>query len=258
MAEILINLFYMNENNVPSSQDKFLGREPKYYDLFTGLFVAILIISEITSTKLVRILGFQTAGAIILFPISYIFSDILTEVYGYARARRVMWIGFVSLILMSAVLILVGMMPAAPSWHNQQAYNVILGFVPRISMASIIAYWFGGFANDFVMAKLKIKTGGKFLWSRTIGSTIVGQAVDSFLFIGIAFYGIIPNAIILQIAITQYFLKVAYEAVATPITYLIVNFLKKKEGIDVFDYNTDFNPFSLKVTNNTDSASAQL
>jgi len=227
--------------------DKFLGREPKYYDLFTGLFVAILLISEITSTKLVHIWFFQTAGAIILFPISYIMSDILTEVYGYARARRVMWIGFGSLILMSVVLILVGMMPSAPSWHNQQAYNLILGFVPRLSMASIIAYWAGGFANDFILAKMKIWTKGKMLWSRTIGSTVVGQAVDSFLFIGIAFYGILPTPVVLQIAVTQYCLKVAYETVATPITYFIVSQLKKKEGIDVYDYNTNFNPFHVKV-----------
>lgn len=227
--------------------DKFLGREPKYYDLFTGLFVAILIISEITSTKLISFWHIQTAGAIILFPISYIMSDILTEVYGYARARRVMWIGFGSLILMSVVLILVGIMPAAPSWHNQHAYDLILGFVPRLSMASIIAYWVGGFANDFTLAKMKIWTKGKMLWSRTIGSTVVGQAVDSFLFIGIAFYGIIPTPVVLQIALTQYCLKVAYEAVATPITYWVVNALKRKEGIDVFDVNTNFNPFHVKI-----------
>lgn len=230
-------------------QDKFEGREPKYYDIFTGLFVAILLVSEITSTKLIHIGFIQTAGAIILFPISYIMSDILTEVYGYARARRVMWIGFGSLVLMSLVLIAVEFMPPAPSWHNQQAYDAILGFVPRISMASIIAYWVGGFANDFTLAKMKILTKGKMLWSHTIGSTVVGQAVDSFLFIGIAFYGIIPTPIVLQIALTQYLLKVAYETVATPFTYLVVNFLKRREGLDVFDYNTDFNPFKFKVTN---------
>lgn len=227
--------------------DKFEGREPKYYDLFTGLFVTILLVSEITSTKLIHIGFIQTAGAIILFPISYIMSDILTEVYGYARARRVMWIGFVSLVLMSLVLIAVEFMPPAPSWHNQAAYDVILGFVPRISMASIIAYWAGGFANDFVLAKMKIFTKGKYLWTRTIGSTVAGQAIDSFLFIGIAFYGLIPNAVILQIALTQYILKVIYETVATPFTYLVVNQLKKKEGLDVFDYQTNFNPFKFKV-----------
>jgi len=155
------------------------------------------------------------------------------------------------------VLILVGLMPSAPSWHNQQAYNVILGFVPRISMASIIAYWAGGFANDFVLAKMKLATKGKYLWTRTIGSTVVGQAVDSILFIGIAFYGIIPNAIIFQIALTQYCLKVAYETVATPITYFVVNKLKNKEGIDVYDYNTNFSPFKFKVEKIT-SASAEM
>jgi uncharacterized integral membrane protein (TIGR00697 family) len=230
-----------------AGQDKFEGREPKYYDIFTGLFVAILLVSEITSTKLIQIGFIQTAGAFILFPVSYIMSDILTEVYGYARARRVMWIGFASLVLMSLVLIAVEFMPAAPSWHNQQAYDAILGFVPRISFASIVAYWVGGFANDFTLAKMKILTKGKMLWSRTIGSTVVGQAVDSFLFIGIAFYGIIPNAVILQIALTQYLLKVAYETVATPLTYFVVNKLKKSEGLDVFDYHTNFNPFHFKV-----------
>jgi hypothetical protein len=230
-------------------EDAFGGREPKYYDIFTGLFVAILLVSEITSTKLIQIGFIQTAGAFILFPVSYIMSDILTEVYGYARARRVMWIGFACLVLMSLVLIAVEFLPAAPSWHNQQAYDAILGFVPRISFASIIAYWLGGFANDFTLAKMKLLTKGKMLWTRTIGSTVVGQAVDSFLFIGIAFYGIIPNAVILEIALTQYLLKVAYETVATPITYFVVNKLKKAEGLDVYDYNTDFNPFRFGVEN---------
>src|ERR1700722_18557730 len=171
-------------------QDKFEGREPKYYDLITGLFVAVLLVSEITSTKIVQIGIFQTAGAIILFPISYIFSDILTEVYGYARARRVLWIGFGAVVLQALVLMAVEYMPPAASWHNQNAYSVILGFVPRISLASVLAYWAGGFANDLTVSKMKIWTKGKMLWSRTIGSTIVGQLIDSFLFIGIAFYGI--------------------------------------------------------------------
>jgi uncharacterized integral membrane protein (TIGR00697 family) len=227
--------------------DKFLGHEPKYYDLLTGLFVAVLLISEVTSTKLVSFAGIQTAGAIILFPISYIFSDVLTEVYGYARARRVVWIGFGAVILQALVLTAVEFMPSAPSWHNQAAYAAILGFVPRISLASVLAYWVGGFTNDFVLAKMKVLTKGKYLWSRTIGSTLVGQIVDSFLFIGIAFYGIIPNAIIVQIAFTQYLLKVAYETVATPITYLVINKLKKSEGIDFYDYNTNFSPFKFKV-----------
>jgi uncharacterized integral membrane protein (TIGR00697 family) len=228
-------------------QDKFKGREPKYYNIFTGLFVAVLLVSEITATKIAQIGFIQTSGAIILFPISYIMSDILTEVYGYARARSVMWIGFVGLVLMSLVLVAVEFLPAAPSWHNQQAYEAVLGFVPRISMASIIAYWVGGFANDFTLAKMKILTKGKYLWSRTIGSTVVGQAIDSFLFIGLAFYGIIPTAVVLQIALTQYLLKVIYETVATPVTYFIVNKLKKAEGLDVFDYRTNFNPFRFKV-----------
>ena len=228
-------------------QDKFLGREPKYYDLVMALFVAVLIVSEITSTKLIHIGPFRTAGAIILFPIAYIVSDVLTEVYGYARARRVMWVGFGALILMSAVLTIVQYLPAAPIWNNQAAYESVLGFVPRISIASIIAYWVGGFANDFVLAKMKIWTKGKMLWSRTIGSTVVGQAVDSFLFIGIAYYGRLPMSVILQIALTQYGLKLAYESLATPFTYFVVNKLKKAEGIDVYDTNTNFTPFKFGV-----------
>lgn len=227
--------------------DKFEGREPKYYDLFTAMFVAVLLISEVTSTKLVRFGFVQTAGAIILFPISYIFSDIMTEVYGYARARRVLWIGFGAVLLQALVLTAVQYMPPAPSWHNQKAYELILGFVPRISLASVMAYWAGGFVNDFVLAKMKVITKGKMLWSRTIGSTIAGQAVDSFLFIGIAFYGIIPNMIIAQIAFTQYLIKVAYEAVATPITYFVINRLKKSEGFEVFDVETNFSPFRFKA-----------
>jgi len=229
--------------------DKFEGREPKYYDLFTGLFVAVLLISEITSTKIVSFGFIQTAGAAVLFPVSYIFSDILTEVYGYARARRVMWIGFASLILLALFLTIVEYLPAAPSWHSQQAYEAILGFVPRISIASIIAYWAGGFANDVTMAKMKLMTKGKYLWSRTIGSTVVGQAVDTFLFIGLAFYGVLPNPVILQIIFSFYLFKCAYEVLVTPLTYYIVNKLKKNEGLDVFDYKTSFSPFHFKVEN---------
>ena len=228
-------------------EDKFSGRQPKYYDIITGLFVAILLISEVTSTKLIQIGPIRTAGAIILFPISYIFSDILTEVYGYSRARRVLWIGFGALFLQAAVLVAVQYLPAASFWKNQQAYETILGFVPRISIASVIAYWAGGFANDFALAKLKIFTKGKMLWSRTIGSTILGQAVDSFLFIGIAYYGRVPISTIAQIAGTQYLLKVAYETVATPITYFVVNRLKRAEGVDVYDHKTDFSPFRFSV-----------
>jgi uncharacterized integral membrane protein (TIGR00697 family) len=229
------------------TQDKFLGKEPKYYDLFMAMFVAILIVSEITSTKLIHIGPFRTAGAIILFPLAYIVSDVLTEVYGYARARRVMWVGFMSLILMSLVLTIVQYLPAAPIWNNQEAYEKVLGFVPRISIASIIAYWAGGFANDFTLAKMKLITKGKMLWARTIGSTAVGQAVDSVLFIGIAYYAILPGSVILQIALTQYLLKLTYETVATPLTYFVVNKLKQAEGIDVYDTNTNFTPFKFKL-----------
>jgi len=227
--------------------DKFQGREPKYYDIFTGLFVAVLLVSEITSTKIVTLGFIQTAGAAVLFPVSYIFSDILTEVYGYARARRVMWIGFASLVLMSLVLLVVEYLPAAPSWHGQAAYEAILGFVPRITLASVIAYWVGGFVNDFTLAKMKLLTKGKYLWTRTVGSTVIGQAVDTSLFISIAFYGVLPNAVIAQIIFSFYLFKCVYEVLATPLTYFVVNRLKKSEGLDVFDYHTNFSPFRFKV-----------
>ncbi len=227
--------------------DKFNGREPKYYDIFTGLFVAVLLVSEITSTKIVTFGFIQTAGAAVLFPVSYIFSDILTEVYGYARARRVMWIGFASLALMALVLLVVEYLPPSPAWHGQPAYEAILGFVPRITFASILAYWAGGFANDFTLAKMKVFTKGKYLWTRTVGSTVVGQAVDTFLFIGIAFYGVLPVPVILQIILSFYLFKCAYEVLATPLTYWVVNTLKRREGLDVFDYHTNFSPFRFRV-----------
>lgn len=228
-------------------QDKFEGREPKYYDLFTGLFVAVLLISEVTSTKIAQIGFLQTTGAAVLFPVSYIFSDILTEVYGYARARRVVWIGFVAVLMQALFLMIVQYLPAATSWYNQHAYEAVLGFVPRISVASVLAYWAGGFANDFVLAKMKLLTKGKYLWTRTVGSTVVGQAVDTFLFIGIAFYGVLPAAVIFQVILSLYLFKTAYEVLATPLTYLVVNKLKKSEGLDVFDYHTNFSPFHFKI-----------
>jgi queuosine precursor transporter len=220
------------------------GGSYKYFDVICALFVAVLIISEIGATKIFAWGNFRFPGAVIVFPIAYIFGDILTEVYGYAKARRAIWIGFASLVLMALVLLIIQYLPAAPEWPNQKAYESILGFVPRIVVASIIAYLAGEFTNSFILAKMKVWTSGKKLWSRTIGSTIIGQAVDTAIFISIAFIGILPGNVVVTIAISQYLFKIAYETLATPLTYSIVNFLKRAEGIEVFDNQTNFNPFT--------------
>lgn len=217
----------------------------KYYDIIACLFVAILLISNIVSVKVSHFGKFSFDSGTILFPIAYIFGDILTEVYGYAKSRRIIWIGFFCLLVMALVMYIVQALPADPSWPFQNEYNVILGFVPRLVFASIVAYLFGEFLNSFVLAKLKIRTAGKYLWMRTISSTIIGQAADSIVFTAIAFYGVLPASVMLNIMGTIYVAKVLYEILVTPLTYKIVHFLKKAEGVDVYDTNTDFTPFKI-------------
>lgn len=229
----------MNEN-LKSSE-----RQYKYYDLILGLFVAVLLISNVASSKVLDLGPFTFDGGTILFPISYIFGDILTEVYGYKKSRRVIWTGFFAAFLMSAVFMIVGKLPPAADWPNQAAYEKILGLTPRIVIASLIAYFAGEFSNSFTLAKMKIFSRGRFLWTRTIGSTIVGEGVDTLLFVFIAFYGVFPGDLLFSILISNYIFKVGFEAVFTPFTYLIVGFLKKRENCDVYDYDTDFNPFSI-------------
>jgi uncharacterized integral membrane protein (TIGR00697 family) len=219
---------------------------PKRFDLICSLFVAVYLISQVSSSKLFAIGPFQFPGGIIVFPLAYIFGDILTEVYGYAKARRAIWLGFFAALLMSAVLLIVQHLPSAPFWGNQQAYESILGFVPRITVASIAAYWMGEFANSYVLARMKILTRGRWLWTRTIGSTVVGQAVDSGVFGTVALAGVVPTRSVLTIIVSIYLFKVAYEVVATPLTYIAVDHLKRIEGIDVYDYNSKFSPFRLK------------
>lgn len=217
----------------------------KYYDLILGLFVAVLLISNVASSKVLDLGPFTFDGGTILFPISYIFGDILTEVYGYKRSRRVIWTGFFCAFLMSAVFMIVGKLPPAADWANQEAYDKILGLTPRIVLASLIAYFSGEFSNSYTLAKMKILTRGRFLWSRTIGSTVVGEGVDTLLFVMIAFYGVFPDDLLIAVMISNYVFKVSFEAILTPLTYLTVNFLKRKEQVDTFDYQTDFNPFAL-------------
>lgn len=217
----------------------------KYFSIVSSLFVTTLLLSNTIASKLLSIGPFVFTSGILIFPISYIFGDILTEVYGYARSRKIIWTGFVALIFMSLIYWITGLLPPAPTWPHQEAYQAILGVVPRIVLASIIAYWAGEFSNSYTLAKLKVITKGKYLWIRTIGSTIVGEGVDTALFVIIGFWGTLPNAVLPLVILSGYLFKVLYEVIATPLTYKIVAFLKKKEGCDHFDYRTNFNPFRL-------------
>ncbi len=218
----------------------------KYLGSISVFFVSVLLISNIASTKIVDLKWFIFDGGTLLFPLSYIFGDILTEVYGYKKARSVIWLGFFMALLMSFVFIIVGKLPPASGWNNQNAYDLILGLTPRIILASVIAYACGEFSNSYILAKMKIWTKGRLLWARTIGSTIVGELIDSAIFIVIAFSGILPNSLLLTLIISNYIFKTSIEIIFTPVTYKVVAFLKKKENEDYYDTDTNFNPFSLK------------
>ncbi len=215
----------------------------RYLDALTTAFVVVLLVSNLLAQKVVQLGHFSTSGAVILFPITYIFGDVFTEVYGYAASRRAIWLGFFGTALLYAVSSIVIALPADPEWHNQAAFVTVFGILPRILVASLIAFWAGEFANSYTMAKLKIRTRGKMLWTRTVGSTVVGQAVDTTLVIMLTFAGRVSTSKLLTMIMTGYVLKVAYEVIATPFTYLVVNGLKRVEHVDTFDAHTDFNPF---------------
>lgn len=215
----------------------------KHLDHLINAFVVVLIISNLVAPKLVAIGDFRLSGAQILFPITYIFGDIFTEVYGYGASRRAIWTGFLASALLAVMGMIIVALPPAPEWHDQEAFAKVFNFVPRLVVASLIAYWCGEFANAFVMARLKVVTEGKMLWVRTIGSTAVGQLVDTVVVIGLAFGGTVSLATMGNLILSGYLGKVIYEAAMTPVTYAVVNGLKKSEGIDVYDTNTDFNPF---------------
>jgi uncharacterized integral membrane protein (TIGR00697 family) len=226
----------------------------RWLPAITAVFVTSLIISNIIAVKLFSAGPFVLPAGIIVFPISYIFGDVLTEVYGYGRARSVIWIGFacnlfaVTVIALSIALSPVsiwraGDLPSAAM--SQEAFKAILGFAPRLLGSSFAAYLVGEFINSFVMAKMKIATKGRYLWTRTVGSTLVGQLADSLIFILLAFLGKVPAGVLIGIVISQWLVKSVYETVATPLTYLIVNSLKRSEEQDHFDYKTDFNPLRL-------------
>jgi uncharacterized integral membrane protein (TIGR00697 family) len=237
-----------------------MTRSYRYYDLIMALFVAVLLISNIASSaKIVDwgvtlplvnlLLAFD--GGTLLFPISYIFGDVLTEVYGYSRGRRVIWVGFAMAGLMSATLWLVGRMPGEATWQasvGQSAFDAVLGGVTGggIIVASLAAYFAGEFSNSYVLARMKVLTRGRWLWTRTIGSTLVGEGIDSTLFVTIACaFGVFPWATALSIIVANYIFKVGIEVIFTPITYRIVAVLKKAEHEDYYDVNTDFSPFKL-------------
>jgi uncharacterized integral membrane protein (TIGR00697 family) len=220
--------------------------EPQAYKYFTVLgmlFVAVLLISNIAAQKLFAFGPFTFSCGILLFPISYIFGDVLTEVYGYARSRQVIWVGFFCNVLLVLMIQVSVWLPPADGWPLQEQFARTLGLVPRVVAGSMLGYWAGEFSNSFVMAKMKILTNGRFLWTRTIGSTVVGEAVDTLIFVFVAFYNIIPGSVIVRAMVSGYIFKVVYEVVATPITYVIVGFLKRSEGVDVYDRRTNFSPF---------------
>jgi queuosine precursor transporter len=230
----------MNRSNQSIKDDK-----RQFFAIISSIFVATLIISNTVGGKVFTFYGLNLPGGVIVFPISYIFGDVLTEVYGYKSSRVVIWTGLICLIMMSGCYYIVQVLPPASFWNQQEAYQQVLGTAPKIALASSIAYFLGEFSNSFVMAKMKIFTNGNHLWTRTIGSTIIGQAVDTAVFCIIAFTGVFPPASILAVIVSNYIFKVAYEVIATPITYSIVKFLKKVEKTDVFDEDTDFNPFKI-------------
>ena len=224
------------------------GRTYRYYDLIMGSFVCVLLCANLVGvSKAVRIGDFTFGAGNIFFPLSYLFGDVLTEVYGYARARKVVWAGFGALAYASVMSLIVVHLPPSPDWHGQEHLEAVFGSTWRTSMASLLGYACGEFANSVTLAKLKVKTQGRFLWVRTIGSTIVGEAVDTLVFYPLAFYGTWDNGLLVTVMMGNYGLKVAWEVVATPITYRVVAFLKAKENEDYFDRSTNFTPFSLKT-----------
>lgn len=241
----------------PAVQDAetYKGRHFRYFDFVMAAFVTILLLSNVLGAGKVATVDLPGIGAwpfgagILFFPIGYVLGDVLTEVYGYARARRCIWAGTMALLFMAFMSWVVVALPPAADWTGQAAYEQVFGQVPRIVFASITAFWAGEFVNSYVLAKMKVATGGKHLWMRTIGSTIAGQGVDSLIFYPLAFLGAEgwTTTLVVQVLFTQWALKVAWEVILTPVTYLVVGFLKRREGVDVFDKGTDFTPFAMRV-----------
>jgi uncharacterized integral membrane protein (TIGR00697 family) len=224
------------------------GRPLRYFDFVMAAFCVVLILSNVVgAAKVATIGGFTFGAGILFFPISYVLGDVLTEVYGYARARRVIWTGFAASIFAAIMCSVIVAMPPAPGWGGQEQYAAVFGQVWRIVAASVLAFWAGEFVNSYVLARMKVWTQGRMLWTRTIGSTIVGQGVDSLIFYPLAFLGVWTSDQVLTVMFTNWLLKVSWEALLTPLTYFVVGWLKRREGVDVYDEGTDFTPFRTKV-----------
>jgi hypothetical protein len=230
-------------------------RQLRFYDFVMAAFVAILLLSNVLGAGKVATVALPGIGewpfgaGILFFPLSYVIGDVLTEVYGYARARRVIWAGTAAVLFMAFMAWVVVALPPAPGWGNQAAYEAVFGQVPRIVFASVAAFWAGEFVNAYVLARMKVATGGRHLWARTIGSTVVGQGVDSLIFYPLAFLGAEgwTTGLVVTVLFTQWALKVGWEVLLTPVTYAVVGWLKRAEGLDTFDADTDFTPFRTQV-----------
>jgi uncharacterized integral membrane protein (TIGR00697 family) len=218
----------------------------RYLDLLINIFVVVLIVSNLIAPKFVAVGWFRFSAAQLLFPLTYIFGDIFTEVYGYSASRKAIWTGFMASIIMTAFGLFAIWLPAAPEFTHQQAFETIFAAVPRNVAGSLLAYWAGEFVNSLTVAKMKVWTNGRHLWTRTVGSTITGQAVDTTIVIFFIFWGQ-PLGVMMKLIVSGYLFKVIYEVLATPLTYMVVNSLKRSEGVDYFDRTTDFNPFAVKV-----------
>jgi hypothetical protein len=219
-------------------------RQYRYLDVLINIFVVILIVSNLIAPKSFAVGPFRLSVAYMLFPITYIFGDVFTEVYGYSASRRAIWIGFMASAVMAGFGVLAILLPPAPEFKNQAAFEIVFGVVPRNVAGSLLAFWCGEFANSLTLAKLKLLTNGRFLWTRTVGSTVVGQAVDTTIVMIFIFWGS-PFAQIVNLIVSGYLFKVVYEVAATPLTYWVVNTLKRREGVDFFDRSTNFNPFAV-------------
>jgi uncharacterized integral membrane protein (TIGR00697 family) len=219
-------------------------KQYRYLDFLINIFVVVLVVSNLIAPKFVAVGWFRFSAAQLLFPLTYIFGDVFTEVYGYSAGRRAIWTGLMASVVMTAFGMFAIWLPPAPEFKDQQAYETIFGVVPRNVAGSLLAYWAGEFANSYTVAKMKLWTNGKHLWMRTIGSTLVGQAVDTTIVILFIFWGQ-PVGVMFRLIVSGYLFKVTYEALATPLTYKVVNFLKRSEGVNYFDRSTNFNPFAV-------------
>jgi hypothetical protein len=235
----------MSNENLPQTDASRLT--PRFLVL-AGLFIAFLVASNIIAVKLISVFGLVLPAAVVIFPVTYLFGDVLTEVYGYRKTRMIIWMGFGANLIVVGAILLAGVIPAAPIWTGQPAYTAILGQTPRLLLGSFTAYLVGEFLNSMVLSRLKLATKGRWLWTRTIGSTLIGQGADSAIFISIAFAAVVPSHILLQMILTQWLFKVAYEIAATPLTYLIVGYLKRSDRVDAFDYNINLNPLRVFET----------